>query len=167
MRAPSNLIPMKPIHVLYLCERMRPDEIEQLHAFVNIEGADGEYDPDAAAKLFLNKQGPQFTVMGADGFPVVCGGYDMSIDGVWQSWMVGSMEGWEKNWRSITKASRWLMWSLFQNGARRLQTSAIASRCQAHEWYIRGLGMKHEGVQRGAGLNGEDIHLFGILAEEF
>jgi hypothetical protein len=27
--------------------------------------------------------------------------------------------------------------------------------------------MKHEGVQRKDGLNGEDVHHFGILAEEF
>lgn len=167
MRAPSCLVPLTPLHVIYLCERMREDEIEQLKAFTHLEDADGNYDPNAAARMFLAKSGPQFTVMGRDGFPAVCGGYDMAADGVWQSWMVGSMDGWEANWRTITKSSRWLMWSLFRTGARRLQTSAIASRCQAHEWYVRGLGMTHEGVQRKAGLNGEDVHHFGILAEEF
>lgn len=166
MKAPSNLIHAKLDHIIYLCRNMRPDEVEQLHAFMSVEDEHGDYDPDVLAAYFIAKTGPKFTVVGADGFPAVCGGYDMVAEGVWQSWMVGSMSGWETNWRSITKSTRWLMSTLFATGAHRLQTSAIGSRCRAHEWYVKSLKMKHEGIQRGFGRNGEDVYLFGVLAGE-
>jgi len=166
VKAPSNLIRTDWRHIAWLCERMRPDEIEQFRAFFDVE-VEGQYSPDLAARVLLAKQGPQFTVMSADGTPAVAGGWDLIAEGVWSAWMVGSMAGWDENWRSITKSSRWLMSELFKTGARRLEMAAIASRCQAHRWYERGLGMSEEGIKRGYGRNGEDVHLFGVLREDW
>ena len=58
------------------------------------------------------------------------------------------------------------MQGLFDAGARRLQTGALASRTKAHEWYVRGLKMKPEGVCEGFGLGGEDMATFVRLKED-
>lgn len=155
-RAPSNVIPCRNAHLVYLCERMRPDEIEQYIALTHAKA----YDPEVAAAGFIGTPGLKFTVLGKDLLPAASGGYSEIQPGVWQSWMVGSMEGWESEWRSMTKATRWLMDGLFEMGARRLQTNALASRVKAIEWYERALGLVHEGTWRQFGANGEDVACF-------
>jgi hypothetical protein len=99
--------------------------------------------------------------------PAVVGGFTLTNGTVWQSWMVGTQIGWDRGWRSITKAVRWLASAMFQSGATKLETCAIASRCPAHDWYARALKMTAEGVRRKAGLRGEDLHWFGVTREEF
>lgn len=155
-KPPSNLVACRNAHLQYLCERMRPDEVEQYLALTQHK----DFDPDLAARVMMNTPGMKFTLVGDDGLPACAGGYEEILPGIWQSWMVGSVEGWGKNWRSITKGSRWLMDGLFQMGARRLQTSALASRTQALEWYERSLGLEREGVMRAFGRNGEDVVLY-------
>lgn len=160
-RPPSNVVPCRNVHLMYLCERMRPDEIEQYRALV-----DGrEYDPETAARNFMLAGGHKFTVLGPDGFPAVAGGYEEVFPGVWQSWMAGTMAGWATSWRSITKASRWMMDGLFELGARRLQTNALASRAQTIEWYERSLGLVREGTWRAYGSKGEDVAIFARVKE--
>lgn len=159
-RPPENLIRCRNAHLQYLSERMRPDEIEQ---YVALTGAD-KFDADVAAAAFMRTPGHKFTLLGPDGYPACAGGYEEVFPGVWQSWMVGSCEGWEHGWRSITKASRWLMDALFDMGARRLQTNALASRTRAIEWYERGLGLVREGTMRGFGAHGEDVAIFARVA---
>lgn len=163
-RFPANLVATKAFDLLYLCERMRPDEIEQLRAF--FPGFDGEYDGETVAKMFIQKSGPAFTLLDSEGTPVCAGGWESIAEGVMQSWMVGTMAGWEQHWRSITKGSRWLMDSLLANGIRRLQTNALASRTEACRWYVDGLKMKPEGVWRGFGRQGQDVAFFSRLAGE-
>lgn len=160
-KPPSNLVPCKLVHLLYLCERMRPDEIEQYLALTMGK----EYHPDTAAIGFANTPGIKFTLLGPDGYPAASGGYEEVLPGVWQSWMVGSTEGWETSWRGLTKATRWLMDGLFELGARRLQTSALASRTRALEWYERGLLMQREGTLRNFGANGEDVAMYARVME--
>lgn len=160
-RPPSNVVPCRNAHLQYLCERMRPDEIEQ---YVALTGA-REYDAEVAARGFMNISGLKFTVLGADCLPVAAGGYEEVSPGVWNSWMVGSMDGWGTSWRSMTKAARWLMDGLFEMGARRLQTQALASRVQAIDWYERSLGLVREGTLRKLGRNGEDVACFARVAE--
>ena len=95
--------------------------------------------------------------------PAAAGGYHMTFEGVWQSWMVGTEDGWKNHWRSITKGCRWLADALFDQGARRLQTSALASRTEAIRWYIKGLKMKPCGVWEGYGRHGEAVAHFERL----
>src|SRR5262249_33098205 len=121
-RPPSCVVPFRNVHALYLCERAREDEIEQ---YLAITGAK-EWNSEVAAAGFIGMPGMRFTLLGADNMPACAGGYHEVSPGVWQSWMVGSCDGWEHSWRSITKASRWLMDGLFEMGARRLQTNCLA-----------------------------------------
>lgn len=161
-KPPANVVPCKNGHLLYLCERMRPDEIEQ---YVALSGAT-QYDPEVAARGFMNIGGLKFTVLGTDFLPVASGGYEEVRPGVWLSWMVGSMDGWSTHWRSMTKGARWLMSGLFEMGARRLETRVLCSRTRAIEWYERSLGLVYEGTARKYGKNGEDVACFARVAED-
>jgi len=58
--------------------------------------------------------------------------------------MVGSMHGWDNNWRALTKAVRWLIDSMFKIGAKRLETRVLPTRTQAIKWYEHGLGLLRE-----------------------
>lgn len=158
-RPPSSVVPCRLVHLVYVCERMRADEIEQYAALC------GPFDPERAAIAFARAPGHKFTVLGPDGFPAACGGYEEVFPGVWQSWMAGTPAGWTTSWRAITKGSRWLADGLLELGARRLQTNALASRTEAIEWYERGLGLKREGTWRSYGANGEDVACFARVRE--
>ena len=161
-KCPSRVVKTRPLDILFVAQNMRPDEIEQLIAIRDVEG----YDPDETAVWFMNKLGPKFTLLDKNGLPICVGGYEPVLPGVWQSWMLGTMEAWETDWRSITKACRWLAEELFLAGARRLQCNALASRTAACEWYVRSLKMTPEGVWRKFGLQGQDIACFSRLAED-
>ncbi len=52
---------------------------------------------------------------------------------------------------------------MFDHGARRLQTTALADRAMACKWYERGLKMQREGVSRGYGPHGEDVVTYARL----
>ena len=158
-KPPSNIIRCKNVHLQYLCEHAREDEKHQYMVLTNSE----TYDPDRAAYLFMGKQGPKFTALDDENLPAAAGGYEMIFDGVWASWMVGTKEGWDKHWRSITKGCRWIMDGLFDGGARRLQTMALANRKQAIQWYIDGLKMNPCGVWKAYGKKGEDVAFFERL----
>lgn len=158
---PSNVVLCRPSHLLYLCERIRDDEREQYMALSFTD----TYDAEEAALVFANKGGMKFTVLDSDGFPAAAGGYEEVAPGVWQSWMVGTPDGWRREWRAMTKATRWLIDGLFQMGARRLQTNTLADRADAIRWYEKGLGLTYEGTLRGYGKGGEDVAQFARLRE--
>jgi len=147
------------IELLFLCSEAREDEIEQYEALV------GVWDFERAAIGFYNKFGIKFSLLNDEGTAICAGGWEEIIPGVWQSWMVGTDNYWEKYWRSITKYSRRVMDGLFDTGARRLQTGALASRVEACNWYVRGLKMEREGLCRSFGLKGEDMATFVRIKE--
>lgn len=142
------------LDLLKLCSDARPDEIEQYQELTG-----NEWLMDEVANEHYNRQGTKFVLLDGD-YPIVAGGWDLLIDGVWQSWMVGTMSNWGTHWRSITKYTRRTMDAMFEDGARRLQTCATAKRTEACEWYRRGLLMQREGVFRGWGVNGEDMVMY-------
>lgn len=157
------MIEFKNRHAIYICERMRTDEIEQYVAFSETQ----EWNPEVAAAAFIAQRGLKFTILGPDGYPAASGGYFPVHAGVMQSWMCGTEDGWRTSWRAITQGCRWLADGLFDGGGtRRLQTIALASRTQAHEWYERGLGMRREGTFRQATPRGEDVAHFARIAGE-
>ena len=161
MKIPSNTRDVTLRDLIFLCQNMRPDEMEQLRAYYPEDELE---DVDRIAAAFYHRPGPRMTVLDPDGIPAVCGGWTMVSPGVWEAWMVGTMSGWRTSWRSITKTSRWMMAMLAQTqGARRFEMSAIGTRPGACQWYIDGLGMVQEGVRRARGRNGEDIHDFGVV----
>ena len=103
------------IDLLQLASQARPDEIAQYEALVG-----RKWDIDDVANGHFNRPGIRYTLLDANDAPVVAGGYDPVGPGIWQSWMLGTMDTWGKHWRSITKASRFVADQLFEDGARRL-----------------------------------------------
>lgn len=163
---PSNIVVCRPAHLVFLSERMREDEKAQ---FLAVSGGTS-FSADAALAWALDvagrSQGYAATVLCSNNLPAASGGFHPVGPGVWQSWMLGTAEGWEQQWRSLTKITRWMMQRLLEQDAHRLQTSALVSRSKAIEWFERSLGFKAEGVMRGYGINGECIANFSRLRGE-
>lgn len=157
---PTNVVPATNEQILYLVRHMRADEIAQFEAFF------GKWDIQQAGRFFITKPEPRFALVGKDNLPVVAGGYEEVQPDIWQSWMLGTTEGWQSQWRTITKASRWYMGELIRAGARRLQTNVLSTRMDTCEWYARGLGLKLEGVHRGLGRGGQSVSDYALVAEE-
>lgn len=154
--------PCRLLDLVHVCRNMRPDEIEQTLAF----GYADAYDPDAVAASLFQSPGPKVTLVGADGLPVVCGGVMEVAPGVVSGWMVGTVDGWCANWRSITKGTRRFHDSLFKAGVRRIELVALQSRKDACRWYEKGLKMHREGVRRMYGKNGENAVAYARVNHE-
>ncbi len=163
---PSNIVACRPAHLVYLSERMRDDEKAQ---FLAVTGH-AEFSADAALAWALGalerSQGYAVTILCDDNLPAAAGGFHPVGPGVWQSWMLGTAEGWQQQWRSMTKITCWLMAKLLEQDAHRLQTSALTTRVKAIEWFERSLSFQPEGVARGYGINGESIANFSRLRGE-
>lgn len=143
------------LDLLQICQNARPDEIEQYRAFSSLE-----WDPEMVANDLFNRQGVSFSMVDDNLAFAVCG-WEPIIEGVWQAWMVGTMDNWEKYWRSITKLCRKTVAVMFAGETtRRLQISVLASRTKTCEWYVRGMKFKYESTLKNFGLNGEDIAIY-------
>jgi hypothetical protein len=70
------------------------------------------------------------------------------------------MDGWKRYWRTFTKACRQQMDALLQGDVHRIQICALASRTQAHDWYMKGLKMKREGLLEQFCADGSDAVMF-------
>lgn len=171
---PSGFFPKdNPMYfsaVAEVCQSLRADEIAQHMQFFAAGAAVEEYSPRIAAVGVINLGGIAF--FGLDqrnAKPYVVGGYapDAAMEGVWQSWMIGTQSGWDRNWKSITAASRWMISKLFEGGARRLETTCIASRKEAQEWYSKFLGLRLEGERHAYCPNGESLMMYGLTREQF
>jgi hypothetical protein len=147
-----NVRPATLIDLIHVCRHMRPDEIEQTLAF----GYADAYDPDDAAVSLYRQPGPKLAVLGRDGMPVMVGGAMEIGPGVYSGWTAGTMEGWQTEWRHITRVTRRFIEELLAGPAHRVQLTALASRARACHWYTKGLKMQAEGVRRAYGRNGED-----------
>lgn len=157
--APANVVQSTLADLLFLARDMREDDWEQARAL------HGDMTPDELAARLMVKAGPKFTLLDAEGKPIIAGGYEPVADGVMQSWMLGTMDGWKLHWREITKASLWMMEALLESGVRRLQTTVLASRTLTCRWYTKSLRMQPEGVWRRYGRGGEDVAIFARVSE--
>lgn len=137
--------------LLYLCANMRQDEIEQWQALVDPE----PFNFEAAAARMFTMPGMKFSLLGPGDVLLVAGGYFDMGNGVLRSWMVGTDWAWREHWRSITEGTNFVMECLLDDGYRRLETYALASREKTAIWYERGLKMQREGTLRNFGFNGE------------
>lgn len=146
----------------YIAEHMRPDEIEHWLAITG----EKEYSPEVAAAAMIATVGVKFSLVDDLGVPVVVGGFVQESTGCYSLWMCGTIEGWNRRWRSITKSCRALIGALFEDGARRVFISTIASRTAAQDWYVNGLGLIYEGRHREAGAKGEDIVFFSRVTKD-
>lgn len=146
----------------YLARHMRPDEIEQDLAVTG----DTEYDPQPAVLRMASVYGPKFVIL-ADNVPVVAGGFWQVRPGVWEGWQLGTMDGWEKHWRTITKVTRRLNdRMLARPEVHRLQLIGLAGREKTFEWYERSLGYTREATLRGYCANGADAVVFSRTKEK-
>lgn len=118
---------------------MREDEKDQWCA---VTGA-SEYDPDAAARSFADQHGPSYCLLDGDGTPVLVAGFAQVRPWVWQAWMAGSLDAWEKHWRLITRECKRIGDALLATDAHRLQILALPERTAAHRWY-EALGYRYE-----------------------
>ena len=141
----------------YLARHMRPDEIDQFCAMTGV----GEYNADIAARSLAAIPGYAWVLVGADGLPFLVGGFQPIRPGVYEGWLAGTMEGWQRHGFAITRICRRQMDALLREGAHRVQIPALASRVAAHAWYERGLGMTREGRMPGYCADGRDAEMFG------
>jgi len=145
----------------FLARRMRPDEIAQ---YLAMTGAD-EFDSDAAARAMAASRGATFVGVDAANKPIMAGGFEPLRPGVFELWAVGTTEGWEKHWRTITLTCNRLIRDTFAGGAHRVQIVALASRTQAHDWYERGLKLRREGEHPGFFADGQAGITFARVKE--
>jgi len=148
--------------LIVLCAEMRPDEIDQFKA---LTGAD-EFDFEAAAAGMFNTPGIKFLLTNGDGKMLVAGGFEQVRPRVWHSWMTGTMGAWGDHWRSITEASRFVMDCLFEDGAQRVETYALADRKAACKWYEAGLRMKLDGVMPNYAADGRDVAVYSRTIQQ-
>lgn len=158
---PSSLAPARNWHFQYIAEHMRADE--QAH-WLALSGAKG-YDPDTAAIGFINSPGLHFAILRYDGAPAVAGGYSRLRGNTYEGWMVGTVCGWQDQWRDITRAVRWTLREQFRAGADRIQIVTLESRCDATRWYEQALGMQRESILSRAGAQGENLVMYATFRE--
>jgi hypothetical protein len=159
LEMPANACTCSLMVLEYLCKRMRADEVEQYEALTG-----KVFDPDAAAVELFRSGQIRYALHDGKGTPIIAGGYDPLIPGVWQSWMVGTEDGWAKHWRDIHRATSWMIQQMMDNGARRLQTMALAKRTAACAWYEK-LGMRFAGIDAEFATTGEDVARFEITSK--
>lgn len=133
----------------WVADRMRPDEIDQWLA----KTGSPTYSADACARAMANAANT-FALIDPAGYPVGVGGFEPLRPGVYELWAAGTVDGWDRHWRAITLECARMIRRLFADGAHRVQTVALASRTQAHEWYERGLGLHREAEHPGWFANG-------------
>ena len=143
------------VDILRICHDARPEEIEQYEAVTGLV-----WECDDVVSALYNKVGVKFAFMDGN-VPFSVGGWDPVIDGVWQSWMIGTVDNWAKYWRSITKLSRRTVDFMFSDpDTRRLQITALSSRTKACEWFVRGMKFQYESTMKCFGVGGEDISIY-------
>lgn len=150
-----RLVPVDLPSLMMLCGDARPDEMAQYQALTG-----RPWQRDAVAVDYFTRSGESFLLIDAAGNPVAAAGWEPIGRGVWQAWMVGTLDGWGKHWRSITKLCRMVMEHMLANGERRLQLCCLQSRYNARAWYARGLKMHHEGDMTQFGAGGETASLY-------
>lgn len=152
-----------------ICHNMRKDEIEQHMQFFAAGAPVKDFDPRIASVGVVNLSGVAFFGVDDAGHPYCAGGYypDESVPGVWKSWMIGTEDGWNRHWRDITRATRWVIGKLLEGGARRLETNCISSRTDAQSWYTDFLGMKFDGELRAYCPNGEGLRMYSITQQDW
>lgn len=172
-KPPKRMIPSTSPGFFYavedLCRRMRVEERRQHMLVMGGNPDEEDYNPMIAARGMLQLGGVAFWYVNDEKRPVAAGGYvdDPTMPGVWQSWMVGTEEGWGKYWQDLTKGSRWLISQLLTGGARRLETTVLAGRDEAMKWHTDFLGMRVEGTRRRYFPDGSDMILCSITDRDW
>jgi len=128
----------------YIAKRMRLEEREQFLAVSGLR----EYDPDIAARALSMVQGPVFALVDEKGIPVLLGGFEPKRRGVYEAWLAGTTEGWDRHWRRFTRECARQVEAMLTLHAHRIEVYALENMTRVHAWY------EHIGFVREATLNG-------------
>lgn len=150
MTAP-RLVAVLVSDLVQLAHGMRDDEKDQWCAVTGF----GQYNADLAARIFANFNGPSYCLVDVDGTPLVAAGFEQVRPKVWQAWMAGSPDAWERHWKRITRECKREGDRLLATKANRLQIYALAERTQAHRWY-EALGYRFEVLREQFFADGRD-----------
>lgn len=139
----------------WLARHLRPDEASEFAAMTG-----RPFDPGNAATTYIASTGLKYVLVDRNNLPLAAGCFERVREGVLETWAIGTLEAWDKHWRTITKVCRRQMDGLLASGVHRIQIVAMASRIEAHEWYERGLLMQREGLMKGYCADGSDAVMF-------
>lgn len=141
-----------------VCDGLRADERVQIEASSGVP-----YDFEHVAATCYGLPGPKW-ICHDGGVPVAIIGYIMQRPGVWRDWMLSTDPAWKQP-IAMTRYCRFIMKSMIDAGAHRLECVSLANRPEAHKWY-RSVGLKFEGILRAWGTKGEDAMSFIRLRGE-
>lgn len=123
------------------------------------------FDPDLCARSLIRNDGPAWLLMSPEGEPWIAAGLEPVRPGVYRAWAVGTHEGWDAGWRSITKQGRRMLREALQQGARRIEIVSLADREETHRWYET-VGFRLEGRLRRHFTDGSDAVIHAITRED-
>lgn len=154
-----TLIKPSIVDLLLLARDMNPEERRQFET-----AADLPWSADAVARIVAGFGGIEYGVAEEGGQPVSAFGCYGIGHGVYQTWMVSRADAFPVFGRELTRIVRRTLRGLIDvPEIRRIQTMADASREGACRWYVKGLGMRAEGVKRSFYANGADAAEFAIV----
>lgn len=145
-----------------LAYAMRPDERDQWCAFRGLS----KYDPEACARDMVSHGPASWVLLEDDGTPFFVGGFTCQRPGVWTNWGAGTLDGWARHGRAITRICRREMDALLADGAHRIEIISLADRTAAADWYARGLGMTEAALLRHYAADGRDAVCYARIAEK-
>jgi hypothetical protein len=125
----------------------------------------GLWSPEGEAARLLGQNNVLAHVMhDADGRPVLMFGATLVRLGVAQTWFAGA-RGWQAVNRELVPLHARLVAIALEGVVHRVQIYSLAGRPRVREWFAS-LGYTLEGQQRAAGVQGEDVDLYGITKGE-
>lgn len=140
----------------WLAARMRACEIEHFLALSGLH----EFSADAAARAFAMTSGPAFALVGEENLPIMAGGFVPERAGVFEAWLLGTDEAWDRYGHRITRVCNRQITALLAHGAHRIHVLCLPNNTRAHAWYQRGLRMQFEGTLKGYAASGADMLIF-------
>lgn len=120
-------------------------------------------DGEAARLAELARRWPAHVIRDESGKPVLAIGLSLVRIGVVQTWFVGAA-GWQAHNAAIVGCYRMLVCGVFAGGIHRITVESLAGRPRVREWFER-FGFVHEGTERAAGVQGEDVDIYGMTRE--
>lgn len=139
-------------HLLYLKPRLR--EMDRQAIFSAREGDLNDWVIDV-----WRTPGAKFTMLGTHGRPVAAGGLVLT-NRTGTAWLVGTDELPDYG-LSLVRFIRRTLTAAMQ-GLLRVQATCLASWSEANG-FVAHFGLRHEGVRRKAGRNGEDLVMYAIV----
>lgn len=145
----------------YLARRLRPDEADHFAALSGVA-----FDPEIAARCWANTPGAVWCLVGADGRPIVAGGFEPVRPGVVHAWMVGTPEAWTAHWHAITRACRRLLRATLATDVHRVEVTTLHRRVAACAWYAKALRLRFEALHHAAACDGSDTVTYAITRSD-